>query len=211
MTDMIYRKSMVRCQTPGMCAPYGGCQTPEVAPAFRALLAERNSLAYLLKRFVDGENDQDENQAERHMYHDEAQTLLAYLGGEVKSHTLVPDEALRAMTAERDKAVEDYDKAWRHDLNDKNNYQVLVAEVARLGAERDQLRKGLTDVFNHVEGNTECLVRDLVNWGVPKIDPNDFYTECEAIKAIASAALDASVATPSTDDENVSRHEGGQT
>ena len=211
MTDMICRKSMVRCQTPGMCAPYGGCQMPEVAPAFRALLAERNSLAYLLKRFVDGENDQDENQAERHMYHDEAQTLLAYLGGEVKSHTLVPDEALRAMTAERDKAVEDYDKAWRHDLNDKNNYQVLVAEVARLGAERDQLRKGLTDVFNHVEGNTECMVRDLVNWGVPKIDPNEFYTECEAIKAIASAALDASVATPSTDDENVSRHEGGQT
>ena len=26
MTDMICRKSMVRCQTPGMCSPHGGCQ-----------------------------------------------------------------------------------------------------------------------------------------------------------------------------------------
>lgn len=71
----------------------------------------------------------------------------------------------------------------------------------------DRLRKGLTDVFNHIEGNTECLVRDLVNWGTPKIDPNDFYAECETIKAIASAALNLDVATPSTDNENVSRHE----
>lgn len=132
MTDLICRKSMTRCQTPGMCSPHGGCQTPETAPAFRSLLAERNSLAFLLKRFVDGEHDQEENQAERHMYRDEAQTLLAYLGGEVQGHTLVPDEALRTLTAERDKLIEDYDKAWRHDLNDKNNYQVLVAEVSRL-------------------------------------------------------------------------------
>ena len=145
---------------------------PSTASAFRALLAERNALAFLLKRFVDGEHDQDENQAERHMYHDEAQTLLAYLGGQVQGYTLVPDDALRALTAER-----------------------------------DALRKGLTKVFNHIECNTECLVRDLVNWGTPRINPNDFYTECEAIKAIASAALNADAATPSTDTENVSRHE----
>lgn len=159
-----------------MCSPHGGCQPPETASAFRSLLAERNSLAFLLKRFVDGEHDQDENQAERHMYHDEAQALLVYLGGELHGHTLVPDESLRA-----------------------------------LKSERDVLRKGLTDVFNHVEGNTECLVRDLVNWGTPKIDPNDFYAECETIKAIALAALDTEeVATPA-DTEDVSRHEGGQT
>lgn len=96
MTDLICRKSMTRCQTPGMCSPHGGCQVHESAPAFRALLAERNSLAFLLKRFVDGEHDQAENQAERHMYHDEAQTLLAYLSGELHGHTLLPDEALRS-------------------------------------------------------------------------------------------------------------------
>ncbi len=70
-----------------------------------------------------------------------------------------------------------------------------------------RLRKGLTDVLNHVEGNTECLVRDLVNWGTPRINPNDFYAERETIKAIVSAALNADVETPSTDNENVSRHE----
>lgn len=26
MSDLICRKTMMRCQTPGMCAPYGGCQ-----------------------------------------------------------------------------------------------------------------------------------------------------------------------------------------
>jgi hypothetical protein len=121
------------------------------------------------------------------------------------------EEVIRALTAELDKASEEYDKAWRHDLNDKKNYQVLAAEVARIGAERELLRNALNDVFNHIECNTECLVRDLVNWGTPRINPNDFYTECEAIKAIASAALNADAATQSTDTENVSRHEGGQT
>ena len=93
MSDLVCSKTMTRCPTPGMCSPHGGC--PPAAPAFRALLAERNSVAFLLKRFVDGEHDQEENQAERHMYHDEAQNLLAYLGGKVQAFTLVPDEALR--------------------------------------------------------------------------------------------------------------------
>ncbi|NWC24034.1 hypothetical protein HX787_20440 [Pseudomonas tolaasii] len=100
MSDLICRKSMARCQTQGMCAPHGGCQMPETAPAFRALLAERNSLAFLLKRFVDGEQDHDESQAERHMYHDEAQTLLAHLDGDLPGHTLVPDVCLQAMSAD---------------------------------------------------------------------------------------------------------------
>ena len=62
-------------------------------------------------------------------------------------------------------------------------------ELAALKAECEGLRVALTAVFNHVEGNTECLVRDLVNWGTPRVDPNDFYGECEAIKAIALAGL----------------------
>lgn len=53
------------------------------------LLVERDALAALLKRFVNGEHD-----------HDEAQALLAYVGGELQGRTLVPDEALRAVTAE---------------------------------------------------------------------------------------------------------------
>jgi hypothetical protein len=64
-----------------------------------------------------------------------------------------------------------------------------VAEYTHLKAECEGLRKALIDVFNHVEGNTECLVRDLVNWGTPQINPNDFYGECEAIKSIVQDAL----------------------
>lgn len=206
MSDLICRKSMTRCLTPGMCSPHGGCQAPENAPAFRALLAERNSLAYLLKRFVDGEHDQDENQAERHMYHDEAQTLLAYLGGEVQSHTLVPDEALRALTAERDKAIEDYDKAWRHDLNDKNNYQVLVAEVSRLSDECESLRKD-ADRYQWLRDKSESVHQFYLSTPI-------WFAGVRFRKEDVDNSIDAamiSVATPSAHNEDVSRHEGWQT
>ena len=33
MTELICRKSMMRCQTPGMCSPFGGCQEPAQDPA----------------------------------------------------------------------------------------------------------------------------------------------------------------------------------
>lgn len=31
MTDMICRKTMMRCQTPGMCSPFGGCRDDSVS------------------------------------------------------------------------------------------------------------------------------------------------------------------------------------
>lgn len=30
MSDLICRKTLMRCQTPGMCSPYGGCQPQPV-------------------------------------------------------------------------------------------------------------------------------------------------------------------------------------
>lgn len=188
---------------------------PSTASALRSLLAERNSLAFLLKRFVDGEHDQDENQSERHMYHDEAEALLAYLGGEVQGHTLVPNDALRTqreqiqkLTADEQEAADLCDRLSdllrntaievrgpedpfkRHGFHDlPSRVKTVVQERAVLAIENERLRNGLTDVFNHVECNTEC----------------------EAIKAIASASLNADVATQNTDNENVSRHGGGQT
>lgn len=45
------------------------------------------------------------------------------------------------LRAEIDRLNDEYDKAWRHDLNDKNNVQALAAEVARLSAECEALRK----------------------------------------------------------------------
>lgn len=179
MTDLICRKSMNRCQTPGMCSPHGGCQTPETASAFRALLAERNSLAYLLKRFVGGEHDQGENQSERHMYHDEAEALLAYLGGEIQGHTLVPDEILRKQYEQR---------------------TALIAEnetlVATAQSFRDEWRKDQADAARYRW--IEPVFAGL--FGIASLDAH-----------IDAAMIDESVETPSTDTEDVSRHEGGQT
>ena len=45
------------------------------------------------------------------------------------------------LKAEVDRLNEEYDKAWRHDLNDKKNVQALAAEVARLSADSEALRK----------------------------------------------------------------------
>ncbi len=63
------------------------------------------------------------------------------------------------------------------------------AAILELIAENERMRGALTEIFNHVEGNTEELVRELVNWGTPKVDPNDFYAECDAIKGLVRAAL----------------------
>lgn len=173
MTDLICRKSMTRCQTPGMCSPHGGCQAPEVAPAFRALLAERNSLAFLLKRFVDGEHDQGENQAKRHMYHDEAQTLLAYLGGDLQGHSLVPDACLQAMSA------------------DTELFRWLASQC---GEEFEVDVKGV-----QADGGE-------VSWAL------GYEGETCLGQAVQAAMIEGGeVATPSADNENVSRHEGGQT
>lgn len=45
------------------------------------------------------------------------------------------------LKAENERLNDEYDKAWRHDLNGKKNVQVLAAEVARLSAENEALRK----------------------------------------------------------------------
>ncbi|PBW56427.1 hypothetical protein CJU07_10615 [Pseudomonas aeruginosa] len=48
MTDLICRKTMMRCQTPGMCAPYGGCRA-EVAILADKVLVPRELLERLLE------------------------------------------------------------------------------------------------------------------------------------------------------------------
>lgn len=97
---------------------------------------------------------------------------------------------------------------------------VVVAVLRTVNAQRQRrrpadfvdYREALIRVINHVEGNTESLVRDLVNWGTPKVDPNDFYDECEQIKAIAANALDKEMAekadtTDRRDNQNLTRQE----
>lgn len=51
--------------------------------------------------------------------------------------------------AEVERLDEEYDKAWRHDQNDKKNYQVLAAEVARLNAKVEE-SNGVIDLMARV-------------------------------------------------------------
>lgn len=44
------------------------------------------------------------------------------------------------LKAEVERLNEEYDKAWRHDLNDKNNVQVLAAEVEALRKDAERYR-----------------------------------------------------------------------
>lgn len=146
------------------------CRGELPAPtASRSLLAERNSLAFLLKRFVDGEHDQDETQAERHMYHDEAQTLLAYLDGDLQGHTLVPDVCLQTMSA---------DAGLLHWLASQcgEEFEVEVKGVKADGGE--------------------------ASWAL------GYEGETNLRQAVRAAMIeDCQIATPSTDNENLSRHE----
>ena len=92
----------------------GHAYTVATPSAVLALIAEKDAMAGLLKRFVDGEHEQDENQAERHMYFTEAQSLLALVNGELEAHTIVPDSAIKALNAERDQ-LKDEIEALRQD------------------------------------------------------------------------------------------------
>ena len=104
------------------------------------LLVERQSLAHLLKRFVDGEHDQGENQSERHIYHDEAEALLAYLGGEVQGHTLVPDHLLRAEHEKKEALLADAELfRW---LADQCGEEFQL-EVTGIGADGKEVRRAL--------------------------------------------------------------------
>jgi len=68
-------------------------------------------------------------------------------------------------------------------------HRATLSQLEQKERECEELRQALRDIVNHVEGNSEELVRELVNWGTPRVDPNQFYDECSAIKAIAYAAV----------------------
>ncbi len=44
MSDLICRKSMMRCQTPGTCSPHGGCQDRSFNPDWGRVEAAQESL-----------------------------------------------------------------------------------------------------------------------------------------------------------------------
>ena len=60
------------------------------------------------------------------------------------------------LKADIDRLNDEYDKAWRHDLNDKKNVQALAAEVLRLSAESEALRKALADILDLYDTDEGC-------------------------------------------------------
>lgn len=73
MSDLICRKTMMRCQTPGMCSPHGGCQQSVLidtnvryATVSAAILgAENLNKALDTADLLRAELDQERNEAKR--------------------------------------------------------------------------------------------------------------------------------------------------
>ena len=55
-------------------------------------------------------------------------------------HAAASPDAVLELIAEVDRLNEEYDKAWRHDLNNKNNVQALAAEVISLSKDAARYR-----------------------------------------------------------------------
>jgi cell division protein FtsB len=121
-----------------------GAATPA---AVLALIAENDALAGLLKRFVDGEHEQDENQAERHMYFTEAQSILALVNGELEAHTIVPDSAIKAIHAERDQLRAEV-------AGLRTGYEAYERVNAELRAEVEKFREVMACVVNEASRQT---------------------------------------------------------
>lgn len=53
----------------------------------------------------------------------------------------IPAKDVRELLGEIEQLEGECDKAWRHGLNDRSNVQALAAEVSRLQAENERLRR----------------------------------------------------------------------
>lgn len=83
MTDMICRKSMSRCLTPGMCSPHGGCRDDAAANGkeLQNLRTDNNQLNYALKqselRYLELRAERDQLKAENEaLRNPDAHTML---------------------------------------------------------------------------------------------------------------------------------------
>lgn len=146
-----------------------------------ALIAENQAMAGLLQRFVDGEHEHEENQAERHMYFTEAQSLLALMNGELEAHTIVPDSAIKAIHAERDQL-----KAENEALRKYGEEFAVLAErrreeVEALRKERDARHPFKPSNEPAIGYSDGCMV--CGQWG------GHFGLPCPKTRATADAAM----------------------
>lgn len=163
MSDMVCRKSMMRCQTPGMCSPHGGCRD-EVTTAkdrqISALIAENERLKNRLE--VDPRHDYDgisTRDATVKVLDEQVDQLKAENERLAKTADCwdrlnVLNKALSdSFQAERDQAEQDYkDVVGTIELRD--------SEISKLRAEVAGLRTGY-EAYEQVNAELKAEVEGL--------------------------------------------------
>lgn len=181
MSDMICRKSMMRCQTPGMCSPHGGCRD-EVTTAkdrqISALIAENERLSTQAQDALAGQMalvcDRDLLKAELESvqpYFEDVERLckvLGYLGvstpggGEEQAARWLSLVRTMIRTAETSKLL-------RHDAEKIAEYERIKAENDALGsaatAAASDLRKAADWICRKVEAGTESATHWAIRLG----------------------------------------------
>ena len=160
MSDMVCRKSMMRCQTPGMCSPHGGCRD-EVTTAkdrqISALIAENERLKNRLE--VDPRHDYDGISTR-----DATVKVLDEQVDQLKAENvrLRADYAgLARFNPEWDRAAAAQDSVREHmamvvqlkaeNAGLKTGYEAYEQVNAELKAEVDGLRKSLLDAAEEID------------------------------------------------------------
>ena len=181
MSDMVCRKSMMRCQTPGMCSPHGGCRD-EVTTAkdrqISALIAENERLSTQAQDALAGQMalvcDRDLLKAELESvqpYLEDVERLckvLGYLGvstpggGEEQAARWLSLVRTMIRTAETSKLL-------RHDAEKIAEYERIKAENDALGsaatAAASDLRKAADWICRKVEAGTESATHWAIRLG----------------------------------------------
>ena len=175
MSDMVCRKSMMRCQTPGMCLPHGGCRD-EVTTAkdrqISALIAENERLTNRLE--VDPRHDYDgistrdatvkvlDEQVDQLKAENERLAKTADCWDRLNVQNKALSDSFRA---ERDQAEQDYkDVIGTIELRDieisklraevaglRTGYEAYEQVNAELKAEVEELRKSLLDAAEEID------------------------------------------------------------
>ena len=148
MSDMVCRKSMMRCQTPGMCSPHGGCRD-EVTTAkdrqISALIAENERLKNRLE--VDPRHDYD--------------------GISTRDATVkVLDEQVDQLKAENERLRADYaglarfNPEWDRVAAAQDSVREHMAMVVQLKAENAGLKTGY-EAYERVNAELKAEVEGL--------------------------------------------------
>lgn len=196
MSDMICRKSMMRCQTPGMCSPHGGCQpTPETETVSSAWLAqlraeylatgqERDKLKVELEGFKQGAKAEADAG-------DEARAEVKKLKAE--------NEALHRQV----KVLQSDANSWQsgYDQGRSMGAKYMVSEVDRLKASNEALRED-AELYQQVQRAAGelptgweiriCVERDAGYaelWDADGCEV-DFPNSCETLALTVSDAID---------------------